>query len=138
MKEAFTLFVCFLFALLTGCAGSGSSVSLEGGRVALSDSVYHFGVVDRGVELEHTFFLANAGEGLLRFEVQKPDCACVTVPSPQGEIPIGEKKPIRVRLNTEGLWGTELQRVAVRTNDSLRSVFHLYISADVRSFYTGQ
>ncbi len=80
-------------------------------------AVHDFGVVERGVAVEHVFRIRNRGTAALRVDHVKSTCAC-TVGVATGEaIAPGDEAWVTVRLDTARLAGRTTKTATVYTND---------------------
>lgn len=96
---------------------SGALADDEAPRVSIAAPVHDFGVVERGVPVEHVFRLKNAGTGALRVDHVKGTCAC-TVGVATGEaIAPGGEAWVTMRLETTDLSGRTTKTATVYTND---------------------
>jgi hypothetical protein len=74
------------------------------------------GLVQAGTVLKFEFPIRNVGSGPLQIFGAKADCGCA-VPSFVKLIPPGETRPVRVTMNTHGMYGRIEKHVYVECDD---------------------
>jgi len=100
-------------ALAAGAAAAAEPRS----RLVIEESVFDFGVVDQGAKVEHTFQLANRGDGELRIDHVKSTCGCTVGVVSAREVPPGGTGRVTVTLDTDRLVGHSTKVVTVYTSD---------------------
>lgn len=124
-------FVLLMGVCVSGCARPAAEANeQENAILLLSDSTHHFGTIREGEVVECSFTLTNGGDGVLRFEVQPPDCACISVRPMSGALAPDECQRLRVAFDSRGFLGSEFKRVTLRTNTP-RGRVHLLIMSNV-------
>jgi len=95
-------------------------------RVLQSDQ--DAGLVQPGTILKFEFPIRNLGKGPLQIFGAKADCGCA-VPSFEKRIPPGETRPVRVTMNTHGMYGRIEKHVYIECDDPDQASLLLTIKA---------
>ena len=144
--------VCILGASLMACNSDGETKkaiyeNLEDGegvadssekplsvtQITFEEKEHHFGTIDDGMVVSHTFKFKNTGNAPLLISDARPSCGC-TVPSfPKEPIMPGAESQIEVKYNSSGKGGrVDSKTVTVIANtDPADNV--LVIKADVKA-----
>ena len=140
MKEGRLFFLVSTVALLTVFSLGGFGVVIGwkesdqdiGPRIETIDSVYDFGKVYRGEEIQHTFTIRNSGNDYLKIEGISRDCGCTIAEVDREYLSPGEEMPIVVTINTNLLEGGEIEKsVRLATNDKGEPETVLTITGEV-------
>ena len=110
------------------CLGAAGPVAAG---TAPDETVFDFGTVERGTQVEHTFRLPNRGGGELRIENVKSSCGCAVGVASAREIPPGGEGRVTVRLDTARMAGRATKVVSVYTNDPAAPVVSLALAGQV-------
>jgi len=102
-------------------------------RATVRESVFDFGVVARGDEVEHTFRIANEGDKTLEIVEVKPTCGCTIVDFDR-RIQAGGSGKLVATVNTKGLRGAIAKSIEVYTNDSRNPQIDLVLKANVLAY----
>jgi len=96
--------------------GDPQNNSSEAGKVQFEQTEYDFGTKMVGDEVEHTFIVANVGQGSLRLRMDHASCACTVALTEEGSIPPGKKGSITVKLRLSST-GAISEQVVLATTD---------------------
>lgn len=99
--------------------------------ITFADTLFHFGTVDEGEQVERTFTFSNTGKGPLLISRAYSTCGCTVPEWPEAPIPPGEKGAIKVRFDTQGRTGQQLKPVTITANTSPATV-KVYLAGEVR------
>ena len=121
-----------VYLRLAGCAGSGGGASLGEGlaKAYCADSVINLGAVRSEETVERMVYLCNRGAGTLQYEVQRPDCDCLSVRPMRGEIAAGDSARVRIAFSASGFYGPEVKRILVAGNGE-RRMLEILLFVDV-------
>lgn len=86
------------------------------------------GLVEAGAVLKFEFPIRNVGKAPLQIFAAKADCGCA-VPSFEKQIPAGATRPVRVTMNTRGLYGRVEKHVYVECDDPDQASLLLTVKA---------
>ena len=98
----------FYFLVLVSPALSAQTVA------KVKDAKHHFGLVTKGVVLEHVYELTNTSAEPLVITSVEVACSCTTVDYPQAPLLPGQTARITIRLNTATLYGRQDREAEVR------------------------
>ncbi|MBB1572954.1 MAG: DUF1573 domain-containing protein [Bacteroidia bacterium] len=123
----------WVYLQLAGCAGSGGGPSLGQGlpKAYCADSVINLGAVRSEETVERMVYLCNRGAGTLQYEVQRPDCDCLSVRPMRGEIAAGDSARVRIAFSARGFYGPEVKRILVAGNGE-RRMLEILLFVDVK------
>ncbi|MBX9850641.1 MAG: DUF1573 domain-containing protein [Cytophagaceae bacterium] len=116
-----------------GPADSTAEKPLAVTQITFEEKEHHFGTIDDGMVVSHTFKFKNTGNAPLLISDARPSCGC-TVPSfPKEPIMPGAESQIEVKYNSSGKGGrVDSKTVTVIANtDPADNV--LVIKADVKA-----
>jgi hypothetical protein len=86
------------------------------------------GIVQAGAVLKFDFPVRNVGKGPLQIFGAKADCGCA-VPSFEKLVPPGATRPVRVTMNTRGMYGRIEKHVYVECDDPDQASLLLTVKA---------
>ncbi len=130
MLKIFILIGGFSVALLGSCdvrtkdklAGTPAAVEAEAiaasTTVQMIDSVYDFGVIAEGENVEFSYRFKNTGSNALIVSNVSASCGCTVPEKPEAPIKTGETGFIKVKFNSEGRAGVAHKTVNVLSNAS--------------------
>lgn len=75
------------------------------GDVRFKDTLFMFGRVEEGVEVEHTFTFKNTGEGPVFISQVSPGCTCTVTDYTKDAINPGKEGKIKATFDTKGKGG---------------------------------
>ncbi len=120
-------------AIVNNPATADPSASLDENAVPVIEfetTRHHFGVIESGEKVSHSFKFINSGNAPLVISSAKATCGC-TVPSYTKEpIQPGEKGSIEVTFDSSGKSGMESKNVTIISNASPNTTV-LTISAEI-------
>lgn len=127
------LLVCLaLIVILAGIAAVRPAFLARAPRIVCDEPVFHFGVTSDARDVEHEFFLRNAGRADLVIRRVEAGCSCTTAQLATNRVAAGESVRLAVRFSTRGRQGPQARRVVVRSNDPARPSCELQLAGDVR------
>ena len=130
MLKVFILLGGFSVALLSSCDVrtkdklAGTPAATEAAAVAASttvqmiDSVYDFGKIAEGENVEFSYRFKNTGSNPLIVSNVSASCGCTVPEKPEAPIKPGETGFIKVKFNSEGRPGMAHKTVNVLANAS--------------------
>lgn len=130
MLKGFILIGGFSMALLTSCdvrktdklAGTPDAAVEEAAAttttVQLIDSVFDFGTIAEGENVEFSYRFKNTGSNALIVSNASASCGCTVPEKPEEPIKPGETGFIKVKFNSEGRPGAAHKTVNVLANTS--------------------
>lgn len=98
----------------------------------LPETIYNFGEVPEGTEVEHDFIVQNTGKGTLQIEQVRPSCGC-TVASFDQTIPPGGTGKIHLKLHLKGFQGSVKKTATIFTNDPVDARAVLTLQGTIRA-----
>lgn len=117
--------------------GATEVVAVEGPPEAVAEeSVYDFGVMEVGEELEHVFEIKNVGEGVLKLTPGKASCKCTHFTVDKEELKSGEVAKATVKWRPVEVQETFRQAAPIDTNDPQMPKIQLNIHGKVKSIFT--
>lgn len=129
-KCTYIVFACLLFAacepasnevgtdlINIGPSASNSSSSSEMAILALSDTLFDFGLISEGEKVKHTYAFTNSGKAPLLISAVEPSCGCTAVKdwSKRPYAP-GESGTITVVFDSDKRPGKQHKSISVITN----------------------
>ncbi len=99
--------------------------------MTFKETTYHYGTIDEGEKVEHTFYFVNTGNKDLNIIDVKSSCGCTHPTYPFIPIKPGEKGEIGVIFNSNGKWGHQKPTITLTTN-AKQKTHKLYLEGRVR------
>lgn len=106
-----------------------TTANLPKTTLSFEEMEHHFGTIDEGDSVEHTFKFTNTGTEDLVIEKCKGSCGCTVPQCPTQPIPPGGTGEIPVKFNSKGKKNHQEKRVTITANTETTTV--LKIIADV-------
>jgi hypothetical protein len=100
-------------------------------RVVFSESVFDFGKVEQGAQVNHLFRFTNQGGQDLRIESVKTSCGCTAAVISSEVIGPGQEGTISATFDTTRFSGEKAKTVGVYSNDPLRPVTTLTLQGEI-------
>ncbi len=77
---------------------------------------YHYGEVEEGDVIEHTFSFTNTGNAPLIISNAKSTCGCTVPEWPKAPISVGESGAIKVKFNTANKFDRQVKPIFITAN----------------------
>ncbi|MGE0822478.1 MAG: DUF1573 domain-containing protein [Candidatus Binatia bacterium] len=100
-------------------------------RIAFQESVYDFGKVEQGDQVNHLFHFTNQGDRDLRIEAVKTSCGCTAAVISSEVIPPGKEGTISATFDTSKFFGEKVKTVTVHSNDPTQPVVTLTLQGEI-------
>lgn len=107
-----------------------AAVAVAGPTAGVPDPISDAGVVRKGDDITHTFFIENTGDAILEITDVKPTCGC-TVASYDRTIAPGARGKVETTLDTQSFSGPFQSTVRVFTNDAANPELQLILRANI-------
>jgi hypothetical protein len=117
---------------VTAGQGTGAFQKEKHGSITVTDPVYDFGEIIQGEKPVTTFALSNTGDDVLLIDRVAPDNKNIIAEASHELLLPGEGGTIKVILDSTGLYGTVVGRIAVITNDEKKPRVFLQVMAKVK------
>jgi len=85
-------------------------------KMEFTSTNYHYGEVEEGEVIEHTFTFTNTGNAPLIISNAKSTCGCTVPEWPKAPISVGESGEIKVKFNTKDKFDRQLKPVFITAN----------------------
>ncbi len=130
MRHVWLAVACGVMVATASAAVADEPQSAPGGvrgpQLACDEPVYRFGNATNNQVIEHGFVIANTGDAPLRITRIRTSCGCTVAKLPKHEVPPGERTAIEASLALHGKHGPTRQKIAVTSNDPVRSETELW------------
>jgi hypothetical protein len=100
-------------------------------RIAFKETVYDFGKVEQGEQVNHLFHFTNQGGKNLRIESVKTSCGCTAAVISSGVIPPGKEGTISATFDTTRFFGEKAKSITVHSNDPQAPVTTLTLQGEI-------
>jgi hypothetical protein len=100
-------------------------------RLVFKESVYDFGKVEQGEQVNHLFHFTNQGERDLRIESVKTTCGCTAAVISADVIAPGKEGTISATFDTTRYFGEKAKSISVYSNDPLQPVTTLTLQGEI-------
>lgn len=93
---------------------------------------FHFGTIQQGESVEHTFRIKNTGKEDLIIRKWKPGCGCTSSQPEKTTLAPGESTESKAIFHSAGQKGTITKSISVVTNDPTEPMVTLFINGEVQ------
>ncbi|MGE0682414.1 MAG: DUF1573 domain-containing protein [Candidatus Binatia bacterium] len=100
-------------------------------RLVFSESVFDFGRVEQGAQVNHLFRFTNQGGQDLRIESVKTSCGCTAAVISSEMIGPGQEGTISATFDTTRFAGEKAKSISVYSNDPSQSVTTLTLQGEI-------
>lgn len=100
-------------------------------RIAFDVSVFDFGKVEQGAQVNHLFRFTNQGGQDLRIESVKTSCGCTAAVISSEVITPGQEGTISATFDTTRFAGEKAKSISVYSNDPAQSVTTLVLQGEI-------
>ena len=100
-------------------------------RVVFDESVFDFGKVEEGVQVNHLFRFTNQGGQALRIESVKTSCGCTAAVISSEAIDPGQEGTISATFDTTRFSGEKAKNISVYSNDPAQPVTTLTLQGEI-------
>jgi hypothetical protein len=84
--------------------------------IQFEDTLFRFGTIREGEEVEHSFPFTNTGKNDLLISNASASCGCTVPEWPKEPIPPGGKGIIKATFNSEGKQGKQSKKIVISAN----------------------
>ncbi|MGE0479127.1 MAG: DUF1573 domain-containing protein [Phycisphaerae bacterium] len=106
-------------------------------KLEISETVWNFGEVWAGAELDKEIQLKNVGQAPLNLAV-RTSCGCTQAKKPKDVLQPGESDTMKISYNSKKRPGKANQTVTINTNDPSQSVVTLRVEGDVKNVFSAE
>lgn len=100
-------------------------------RIAFAETVYDFGKVEQGDQVNHLFRFTNQGGRDLRIESVKTSCGCTAAVIDSEVLAPGKEGTISATFDTTKFFGEKVKEVTVHSNDPIQPVVTLTLQGAI-------
>ncbi|MCW3124615.1 MAG: hypothetical protein JWO03_273 [Bacteroidetes bacterium] len=144
MRKVLFISLCLSGLILTSCdrehnpffkkgnpfAGLPSAILKDTTTVEIAEKEFHFGKINEGDKVEHTFTVKNTGEKPLIIANAYGSCGCTVPEYPKEPIAPGSTADIKVTFNSTGKKGEQHKSVTMQMN-TVRHNEEIFLVGDV-------
>lgn len=127
-------FVCTLVMLTVSTAAADQSGTPN---IQFDSQVFDFGTVDEGARINHTFKVANKGNGTLKIVDAYASCGCTTPKFAKKILEPGEGTDLFVTVDTSMKQNAVTKTLNVSSNDPKRPIVEIALKMFVRNQHKG-
>lgn len=99
-------------------------------------SSFDFGRYPANEKKTTEFIISNEGKSLLKINDIRKTCGCSTVKLDKKEIAPGEKVPLKIEMEPEGIYGAYSKNIYVETNDPRNRFTQISFSGEAIAAFT--
>lgn len=136
LPQTLTLFV-FAFALVILIISNASADQSGTPNIHFDSQVFDFGTVDEGARINHTFKVANKGNGTLKIVDAYASCGCTTPKFAKKILEPGESTDLFVTIDTSMKQNAVTKTLNVSSNDPKRPIVEIALKMFVRNQHKG-
>ena len=100
-------------------------------RITFTETVYDFGKVEQGDQVNHLFRFTNQGDRDLRIESVKTSCGCTAAVISSEVTAPGKEGTISATFDTTKFFGEKVKQVTVHSNDPIQPVVTLTLQGEI-------
>ena len=100
-------------------------------RISFTETVYDFGKVEQGDQVNHLFRFTNQGTRDLRIESVKTACGCTAAVISSEVITPGKEGTISATFDTTKFFGEKVKEITVHSNDPIQPVVTLTLQGAI-------
>jgi Protein of unknown function (DUF1573) len=100
-------------------------------RLAFTETVFDFGKVEQGDQVNHLFRFTNQGGRDLRIESVKTSCGCTAAVISSEVTAPGQEGTISATFDTTKFFGEKVKEVTVHSNDPMQPVVTLTLQGEI-------
>jgi len=100
-------------------------------RISFAETVYDFGKVEQGDQVNHLFRFTNQGTRDLRIESVKTACGCTAAVISSEVIAPGKEGTISATFDTTKFFGEKVKEITVHSNDPLQPIVTLTLQGAI-------
>ncbi len=127
-------FACALLALMLSTAKADQ---IGTPNIQFDSQVFDFGTVDEGARINHTFKVANKGNGTLKIVDAYASCGCTTPKFAKKLLEPGESTELFVTVDTSMKQNAVTKTLNVSSNDPKRPIVEIALKMFVRNQHKG-
>lgn len=127
----------FAFALLLLTLSTAAADQSGTPNIQFDSQVFDFGTVDEGARINHTFKVANKGNGTLKIVDAYASCGCTTPKFAKKLLEPGESTELFITVDTSMKQNAVTKTVNVSSNDPKRPIVEIALKMFVRNQHKG-
>ena len=144
MRKSLFILLCLSGLILSGCdkehnpffkkgnpfAGLPSVILKDTTSISIAETEFHFGKINEGDKVEHTFKVQNTGNKPLIIANAWGSCGCTVPEYPKEPIAPGTTAEVKVTFNSTGKKGEQHKSVTMQMN-TLKHNEEIFLVGDV-------
>src|SRR5215510_15433787 len=100
-------------------------------QISFTETVYDFGKVEQGDQVNHLFRFTNQGGRDLRIESVKTSCGCTAAVISSEVTEPGKEGTISATFDTTKFFGEKVKEITVHSNDPVQPVVTLTLQGEI-------
>lgn len=121
-----------LLFFLVSIQAAVTSVAFAAPVASVNEPSHHFGTLQEGERVKHTFQLANHGDKPLIISRVLPGCGCTGVAVKTGPLLPGESTPVEVSFASDGFSGPVTSNIRIVVDDPEKPYVDITLRGEVR------